>query len=225
MVLERQLLPPVQHAGRRQLAGLPRFREVVFDGTYPFAHLAFQDDRVPVQGELEAWNPYVPLEPEWSGYPAALFDWTLSNPLDEPLEIAVAFSFRNPIKSLDENGQLGFGGNVNSLLDETGLKGARFTSERNAADAMEFGDLTVATTEPGAEVQTHWYRGRWWDNAHIFWRDFAADGRLAAREQLGPSESGQTDVASVVVRFTLGPRCLAVAKTVMIPPRQRTMAR
>jgi non-lysosomal glucosylceramidase len=225
MVLERQLLPPVQHAQRRQLAGLPRFREVLFDGTYPFARLDFEDERVPLDVHLEAWNPLVPLEPEWSGYPAALFDWTLRNPHDRSIEVSIAFSMQNPIKSRDDEGRLGFGGNLNAPLDISGLKGVRFTCERNAPEALEFGDFTVATSEAGAEVLTHWYRGGWWDDAHIFWRDFAADGRLESGAELGPSEPGRTDTASLVVPLTLGPgeaRTVPFYLTWFFPNRRTT---
>jgi uncharacterized protein (DUF608 family) len=177
----------------------------VFEGTYPFARLAFEDDRVPVAVRLEAWNPFVPLEPEWSGFPAALFDWTVANPLDRPLEIAVAFSMRNPIESRNEKGEIGLGGNINQRVDDPGLQGVRFSSVRNDPGAYEFGDITIATTAGEAAVQTYWYRGRWWDDAHVFWRDFTDDGRLEPGEDLGPSEAGSTDVASVVVHFTLAP--------------------
>ena len=112
----------------------------------------FEDERVPLEVRLEAWNPYIPLEPEWSGFPAALFDWTLTNPLDRAVEVSIAFSMQNPIKSRDDEGGLGFGGNVNARLDDAGLAGVRFTSRRNAPDTPESGDVAVATVTCGPGV-------------------------------------------------------------------------
>src|SRR5258706_552388 len=62
-VLERQYLPPFADGhgfGRGLLAGLARFKEVVFRGEYPFAWLDFQDDEMPVKVSLEAYNPFIP---------------------------------------------------------------------------------------------------------------------------------------------------------------------
>src|SRR5262245_25538474 len=74
-VLEARLGPPHSlshgyHPGTA--AGLPRLAGATFQGLYPFARVAFDDPRLPVQVELEAFTPLVPLDPEESGIPCAI---------------------------------------------------------------------------------------------------------------------------------------------------------
>jgi uncharacterized protein (DUF608 family) len=59
-ILERRPLGPYNGAfgvPRETGVGLPRLRETVFTGAYPFARVAFQDRRLPVRLALEAFNP------------------------------------------------------------------------------------------------------------------------------------------------------------------------
>src|SRR5689334_4307849 len=51
-VIQRELLPPYDFShgiGRERAAGLPRFREAVFTGSYPLAAISFQDARFPAE--------------------------------------------------------------------------------------------------------------------------------------------------------------------------------
>ncbi|HEX5691963.1 MAG TPA: GH116 family glycosyl-hydrolase, partial [Roseiflexaceae bacterium] len=63
-------------------AGLPRLAGAKFQGQYPFARIVFDDPRLPVQVELEAFTPFVPLDPEASGIPCAILTYTLTNTAD-----------------------------------------------------------------------------------------------------------------------------------------------
>jgi non-lysosomal glucosylceramidase len=73
-VLERRPHPPFTGASgvpRETTLGLPRFREAVFTGAYPFAHIRFQDPKLPVEVTLEAFNPMIPLDTD-SRWPSSL---------------------------------------------------------------------------------------------------------------------------------------------------------
>src|ERR1700688_283764 len=62
-VVESLMMPPFRGGGgfhRESAEGLPRFKEGRFTGTYPFARIDFEDDTVPVQVSLEAFNPFIP---------------------------------------------------------------------------------------------------------------------------------------------------------------------
>jgi len=79
------------------------------------------------------------------------------------------------------------------------------TSNRADADALEYGSIAFSTTEETVDVQTRWYRGGWWDNAHIFWDDFSDDGRIKNITDSLESDDGRTDVATLLVHFELEP--------------------
>lgn len=207
-ILERKILPPyVGWMGfpRNQLAGVSRFNEVVFRGEYPFANIAFQDNQVPVSVALEAYNPYIPLDPERSGIPAAVFNWNVKNNSQAEVHISIAFSMMNPIKTRDKDQKILFGKNLNQYIDDGLFRGIKMTSNRAAPADPEYGSLAVVTTEKDVDIQTRWYRGGWWDNAHMFWDDFADDGRIRNVNDSLESENGRSDVATMLVHMTLEP--------------------
>jgi len=225
-ILERQLIPPyVGWMGfpRNQLAGVSRFEEVEFTGEYPFARVGFIDSRIPVDVSLEAYNPFIPLSPDKSGIPAAIFNWKIKNNKNTRCAVSLAFSMQNPIKTPDENQSLSYGKNLNEYIDEETFQGIRMTSARSDPDALEYGSLAVVTPEKSVDIQTRWYRGGWWDNAHIFWDDFADDGRIQKVLDSEESQTDRSDVATVLVFFELGPgeeRVVPFALTWFFPNRE-----
>lgn len=208
-ILERQFFPPYtgwMGLPRQSLPGLPRLEEVSFDGQFPLAWLQFQDQALPVKLKLEAYNPTIPLDVDNSSLPVAILNWIATNPHDVPVEIAIAFSLRNPIgtdgkdfgESLVRNG-------INEFVDNGTVRGLKFSSNYLTPDDARFGSIAIVTTESTINVQTSWYRGGWWDNAHIFWDQFATDGRIAERRARTVSPENQTDIATLIVRLTLQP--------------------
>ncbi len=207
-ILERQCFPPyVAWMGipRNQLPGVSRFNEVIFKGEYPFANLAFKDEEVPLEVRLEAYNPFIPLDPERSGFPAAVFNWKIKNVKRSSVQVSLAFSMQNPIRTPDSSGRQSFGKNLNQYIDEGGFRGIKMMSNRADKSALECGSLAFVVTEKDVDVQTRWYRGGWWDNAHIFWDDFSNDGRIEKVMDSEESPEGRSDVATLLVHLELKP--------------------
>ncbi len=207
-ILERRLIPPYVGWGgfpRNQLAGVSRFDEVMFKGEYPFAYLKYMDEKVPVEVSLEAFNPFIPLAPERSGIPAAIFNWKVKNIQNAKIKVSVAFSMLNPIKTLDKDNNLSFGENLNQYIDAGAFCGVLMTSNRSHPEDLEYGSLALATSEKEVEALTRWYRGGWWDNAHMFWDDFSDDGHIQQLKDGLESDEGRSDVASLLVHMELGP--------------------
>ncbi|MDH5705313.1 MAG: non-lysosomal glucosylceramidase, partial [Candidatus Aminicenantes bacterium] len=207
-ILERQYFPPyVSWMGipRNQLPGVSRFNEVIFKGEYPFAYLTFEDEAVPLEVKLEAYNPFIPLAPDKSGFPAAIFNWKIKNVTTSSVKVSLAFSMLNPIKTLDPSSRQSFGKNLNQYIDEGGFRGVKMWSNRGDEDALEYGSLAFIVTEKDVDAQTRWYRGGWWDNAHIFWDDFSDDGRIENVTDSEESPEGRSDVATLLVHIELKP--------------------
>jgi len=207
-ILERQYFPPyVAWMGipRNQLPGVSRFNEVIFKGEYPFAYLTFEDEEVPLEVKLEAYNPFIPLAPDRSGLPAAVFNWKIKNVKASSVKVSLAFSMLNPIRTVDSSSRQSFGKNLNQYIDEGGFRGVKMWSNRADEAALEYGSLAFVVTEKDVDVQTRWYRGGWWDNAHIFWDDFSDDGRIENVTDSEESPEGRSDVATLLVHLELKP--------------------
>ncbi len=208
-VLERAPLPPYMAShgfSRSGTAGLPHLRECRFTGAYPFAWLEFDDDRLPLQVGLEAFNPFVPLDEDASGLPVAVFLWHLHNPAEVPVPATLLFNTTNPVGF---NGRTwrneDFGGNVNELRREPGATGFLLKgSDRIPTDDVRFGTVAVAAPHEDVTYQAHWLRGGWFDELQRFWDDFSADGELEPIEP-EPSPDGRTDCASLGLRLVVPP--------------------
>jgi non-lysosomal glucosylceramidase len=73
------------------------FPDLTFRGEYPIAKLEYAHAAIPVEVSMEAFSPYIPLDPEDSGLPATIFNFTLKNTSASPIETTLAASWENGI--------------------------------------------------------------------------------------------------------------------------------
>jgi hypothetical protein len=78
-----------------ELADAEQARRVEFRGAFPFAEVAFVDEKLPVRASLRAWSPLIPHNMKDSSLPVAFFRVTLENPLDRLLQASVMMSLEN----------------------------------------------------------------------------------------------------------------------------------
>ena len=218
-VLESRLLPPY---GKRHglavhtVSGLPRMREVRFTGSYPFAHIDFVEPELPINIELKAFNPFIPLNDLDSGLPVAIFYFTLENNSEKEVEALLALSLLNAI-GFDGKSDLGgvtrrtalscFGKNLNEFVKESSFAGIRMTGSRCPADDPGFGSMAVVTPEKDTTYRLRWLRAREWRHGFLqnFWDEFRYGGRLAEESDSEPSPDGQTDMATLGINIKLSP--------------------
>lgn len=188
--------------------GLPRLRDTTFRGEYPFATIEFSDPSLPVHVELEAYTPLVPLNPEDSGIPCAIFTFSVTNTSDQPVALTLAASLTNPVGGIctDKYGNiqnLTLGQNINDLRDEGDFRGLFMHSVGIEGDALEYGDLSLVTDHPRITSKRAWLRGKWFDFLREFWDDFEQDGLLT---DLGYDEpNSKPDTGSLGLLDTLAP--------------------
>jgi uncharacterized protein (DUF608 family) len=100
-VLEARIMPPYERnssdLGSDNVPGLPRLKTCKFTGEYPLARIDFEDPELPVQVSLEAFTPFVPLEPDDSGLPLAVLRYHVTNPGAASARVSIAYSIENPI--------------------------------------------------------------------------------------------------------------------------------
>ncbi len=188
-------------------AGIPRFSNSRFTGTYPVAKVELWDDELPLAATIEAWTPLVPLDPEESGIPVAVFEISLANHGAEDIAAAVCASLTNPVGRIvrDPFGTpiaARFGRTINRTYRSIDLTGVVFANADLTAADLPFGEVAVLTDAPGATVKPVWRRGGWWDDLRSFWQEFGAGGTLADGGYRGPSE-GKPDAGSVAAPFSI----------------------
>jgi non-lysosomal glucosylceramidase len=212
-VLEGPLTPPYTGPDgikRTEVPGLPRMEKARFFGEYPLARVEMSDGRLPLQVTLEAFNPFIPLDPEASGIPAVLLRFRIRNLSSNPVKLTVAGSIMNPI-GFDGEGDLGglgnekLGQNVNLVRRTPSLSGLFLTSKKVAPDSSAFGTMALVTPLADITYVSHWERGDWWDDLQIFWDDFSKDGRLKDLSDDTPSPDKSTDVGSLGVTASVDP--------------------
>ena len=180
-------------------SGLPHMRECKFIGEFPFARLDFSDPNMPLQVSLEAFNPFIPLNDKDSSLPAAIFLFHLTNPTSDPVEATLFANLENKLGHPEPGkGVIEFRGGEN-------VSGLMMTTKKHEPDSPRSGSLTLTTTWPDLNVQTHWFRGGWFDSLHRFWDQASEDGQL--EENREPAEAGErrTDVGSIGLKVKLKP--------------------
>ena len=181
--------------------GFPHMDSNTFRGEYPFAYVDFQCKKLPITVSLEAYNPFIPSDPDTSGFPGAILHYTLTNRSQKRVDATLAWSLVNPIGGSDTSA---FGGNVNEKVEEGGLRGILFSSQKWASNHPNFGSVALVTPTSQVTLMSHWLREGWYTPKHEFWDTFSTTGMLP-EHHYGPSDDGQRDAGAVGARVTLKP--------------------
>jgi uncharacterized protein (DUF608 family) len=184
---------------RYLLSGVPHFKDCTFTGTYPFARVDFIDAAFPGQVSLRAFNPFIPLNDRDSGIPAAFFEAGLTNTQDRALDYTVCLSVANPYKE---------GGRRNRFYTDGDISAVTLSQINMDREDPRYGDMTFGVLGEGdVSCQEYWYRGAWFDNIGVFWRDFTKFGKLKNRTYPPEAAAGNVneDVASLAVRLHVKP--------------------
>ncbi len=206
-VLEGPVQPPydLSHGYHPSTgAGLPRFKGTTFRGQYPFAAIEFDDPDLPVDVQLEAYTPLLPLNPEDSGIPCAIMTYTVANRTADPVELSLVGTLSNPVGSNEfdpymNRASVAQGRAVNSFRDEIALRGLYMSNDQIADSDLNFGSVALVTDHDSVTMKRTWMRGEWWDYLHDFWDDLLDDGLLndppddEAGERLATGSLGLVD--------------------------------
>lgn len=205
-VLESRILPPYQGSrglGSENVPGLARLASATFTGEYPLARIDFQDSRLPVKVSLEAFSPFIPLEPDDSGLPVAVLRYTVTNPGASPARCSIAFCLDNPVGAAPGGpaGRARADARVNEHRQGSGFQGLFMTNPKLEATAPMHGSFALCLLDgPGkTSFLRGWERGRWWNAPLLFWDDFTADG------DLGPEPAARNAVGALCRQSTIAP--------------------
>ncbi|MFO1498096.1 MAG: GH116 family glycosyl-hydrolase [Verrucomicrobiota bacterium] len=105
--------------GKKIIRGLDSqgFADVSFRGEYPMAKIQFRDPSLPVLAELEAFSPFIPLDPDSSAFPATVLQYTFKNTSSSKIEVEVAGWLQNAVCLFDDQPAFGIHRNRISRRD------------------------------------------------------------------------------------------------------------
>ena len=165
------------------MCAYPHFSEVIFDGRFPIATLAFKDEIFPGEVILTAWNPMIPLDSENSSIPAAFFDITIHQ-AEKNVKYTAVFSAKNPFDQTE-----------NQICGNEKYNAVMLRHAGVSEDDIAYGDLCIAVDGQKSIVQEYWYRGGWRDHVSTFWYELT-HGSLSDRHYDAPNPKGN-DYASI----------------------------
>jgi len=200
--------------------GLARFKTARFTGEYPLARVDFEDDALPVQVSLEAFNPFMPLETDDFSIPVAIFRYRVTNRFTRALDTTLAFSMLNPVgydgaAAVNNNRLEGLGQNVTRLRRGNGIVGLEMTSQKYPSGDIRAGSMALVTTHLDASARMAWDsqyppeqrmdRGARWDAFALWFEQFRDTGVFADPAPPEPTLEGTSSYGTLAPRFALKP--------------------
>ncbi len=151
----RSVCANYHHAIMYNFPFLRNVDRITYCGQPPFAHLAYEDDGLPLELSLRAFTPFIPFNAKDSGLPLGCFVFRVKNTGRVPCETSLMFSMRNCVGydldgltlrhrvKRDEDGAL-------LLMDGTDLDGTHRTC----------GSTALACPGEGVSWMPAWTDGR-----------------------------------------------------------------
>ncbi|MBZ0292467.1 MAG: hypothetical protein K8L99_07840, partial [Anaerolineae bacterium] len=212
-VIEGPIQPPYTlshgfHPARN--AGLPRMAQATLHGEYPLAHIKFEEPSLPVSITLEAFTPFVPLNPDDSGIPCAIFTYAVTNTTQQPVSMTLVGSLANPVGGVQfdafSNIQRNLHGqSINEFREAEGYRGLYFQAAGIEPGHLAYGSASLVTDHNQVTYKTAWLRGAWYDYLREFWDDLMEDGRLNDLGYDSLPEDFKPDTGSLGLIDTLEP--------------------
>lgn len=211
------IIPQDQQALLHLCSGVQKTR---FTGMYPFAHILYEDEQLPVDVELEAYSPFIPLDAQASGLPAIIFTFTVHNHWPHEVQGALGATLQNAvgwdgITPIAGNQCPLYGGNVNRLRETRHATSLIMENPSLPDDHAGQGQMTLTSIAPGTQAYERWSRPKEFlrflegFNPDDHLKNQSTNGRRSYRngpgQPVGASPTGQTWNGGLLVPFWLAP--------------------
>ncbi len=216
----------IPEGSRRLLNELPGVESLEITAQYPIIEVAYQSGAIPVHVHLETFSPFIPLNSKDSGLPAIIFNFTVTNPQDHPINVSLMGAQQNIVgwdgkTHIDNNQNFGYGGNVNHLIHLQGITAIDMNNVRLGTDHPANGSLALAVLEQSLPYSNRLVHsepdGRpqeteaeritampQWEAAKQLWDYFGnLRGVLPNQGSVGASDDGQTWNGALSAHFRL----------------------
>lgn len=161
-----------------QMDGLPGCESVEFKGTFPVARISFELSESPLEIELAAFSPFIPLDTRSSSFPVACLVYRIRNRSCNPVNATLSWSMMNPIGATDsEPGSVEHRA-LNEFFESESCQGILFTNARYGREHHLHGTAALSTSWENVAVLPQWIRSEWFDAVQSFWNEFRETGQF-----------------------------------------------
>lgn len=188
----------LQAQGYRKVGheGFPRFRQVSFEGEYPFGHVLLRDPKVPLEVRVTGFNPFIPLDDKNSGIPCAILEYTLRNTSRKP----VRYEFSYHLSHLAIGNKDKEKGSRNSVIPGRGI----FFSNTESPASESFGSACLLALSGRPVIKGMWFRGGWFDPLSALWKEVST-GRFTSNEGSNGIDTEGRNGGSILFRGKINP--------------------
>lgn len=177
-------------AGHDVGQGLPRFRDCSFEGRFPIATVRLSDPAMPLTVELQAFNPFIPLNDKDSGIPCAILIYRLHNPTDRSVEAHIFGNLTNLIGDPAKSPR------VNRERRAPSLAGLELSVEQTGVVDPSHGSLALACPASNVTIVPRWPQQPWFAALDHYWQACAIE---AFPPHFRASGGARTDTGTIGV--------------------------
>lgn len=182
------------------VGAFPAMDSLSFQGEYPLGWYNFDDDELPVDVSLEAYNPLIPMDLKNSAIPCAIFRIKVKNTSSEKVTVhllatqqnAVGFTGYDTIVGPNSRSAKGYGQNKNTIFTRTDKTSLQMTGNKGSMQLSAYADEVSYTAS--------------WKNLTSLYNDFSDDGKLTGDKTASSPGKGKTIDGALATGFSLEPR-------------------
>jgi len=126
------------------------FDDIRFKGQYPMAEISYRDNQMPVDIDLQAFSPFVPLDVEKSSHPASVMRFKVTNKSLEKTEIELSGWLENAILRFTKEAEdVTLINTIEEASGNTLLTCKAMTNSEALKNQRDFGSMSLLLMESG----------------------------------------------------------------------------
>ncbi len=135
------------------------FKDISFRGEYPIAKVSYKDVVCPVEVELNAYSPFIPLDVENSSFPATIFKYTFTNTQQRDITIDIAGWLENSALFGSRKYMKGivFKNEKFDLIGASGLNFSATNADIDVDSFYDYGDMTLMLVGSDVKANLNYY--------------------------------------------------------------------
>ncbi|MBK1825567.1 GH116 family glycosyl hydrolase [Haloferula rosea] len=186
---------PVVRALQTEAVGpFEAMKSLKFEGEYPFARYRFEEPALPVEVEMEVFNPFIPMDLKACAIPCAVYSVTVRNPSSGPVTVDVLSAQKNALGFNEGNGVAKYGKNQNESVKRGETTLVHMTRAGN-----DSADMVLMTNAPGATAATDW------GTTDVLHRAVDVARKLQGPKKTKPSADGKSVNGALLAPLELAP--------------------
>jgi uncharacterized protein (DUF608 family) len=188
--------------------GFPHMDCCEFRGEYPFAWIDFYCDKMPIKVQLEAYNPFIPSDPDASSYPAVILRYYITNTSKKQVEVSILWSLLNLVgfngdegltlladKPFEPKGKF-----FNEFMENENIHGIFYGNREYTSDHPKYGSMALTSPAKDITYTNYWSQDIWFTPHYQIWNSFKETGKAVEtkKKPLNKAEAGAIASSKVV---------------------------